>query len=846
MNIGIDLKPFFSGSKYRGIGMYSRELISEILKNGKDMKYHFLNLYGDYLGDPVINQHSFLYQYYTGPKIIDVGEKQLFDNDLTEEIIEKSVKHFLEQSKIDIMLFTSPNEYGNFYKAEWFKNVYTVGILYDLIPMIFPEQCLFDPVYKDNYEKSIEFIKKLDLLLAISESAKNDAVRLLGIDEEKIVVIHAGINQEFKKLEKIEFKKIKEKFNIKKPFILFAGGIDFKKNIEGVIEAYSLLPLDLRNKYQLVVTGKMAEQTKKHFIKVSEKYRVENEICYTGYVSNEDLIQLYNMTELLVFPSLYEGFGLPVLEAMACGTRVVTSDNSSLVEIAKNHATLVDVKSPKKIMKGIKYVFDNPVQTLDIAKNSIEYAKSYTWKKVAIKTLNAIETKFNRKKSNKDNYERLVITEKMLENISLLFAKNKLSFDEKEIQKITDTLIILQDNKNDNVIQGNKRILYDMTVVHEWLKNKYSTGIGRVCKKLFDSMREKCIVLPVVVSQDSDEKTQFELISMDDYTKTKEKVILMENDIFFMPEFQIRGLQVPNEHPYANRLREKGINCYAVIYDILPLQFPEYFENKTSHDFKKYIDELLNNYTGILTDSKTVADDVIEYYEKKCSGKIKEDLKIGYFHLGQDTFKENKNLEIGYELSQFMGDDRNIYLMVGTIEPRKGHKLVYNTFKKMWENDFEGKLCIIGHVGWKMEEFVEEIKKSKEFKNKLLFIEGASDSELAFAYKNSDVLIQASAGEGFGLPLIEAGYYELPIICSNIPVFHEISNENAIFFNRNEEDLENKIRFFEENRNTDKVPKSKNIKSLTWNEVSDKVYSMIVKNENWYANIRKDGIIEKY
>lgn len=846
MNIGIDLKPFFSGSKYRGIGLYSRELISEILKNGKDIKYHFLNLYGDYLGDPVINQHSFLYQYYTGPKILDVGEKQLFDNDLTEEIIEKSVKHFLEQSKIDVMLFTSPNEYGNFYKAEWFKNVYTVGILYDLIPMIFPEQCLFDPVYKANYEKSIEFIKNLDLLLAISESAKNDAVKFLGIDESKIVVIHAGINQEFRKLEKIEHKKIKEKYSISRPFILFAGGIDFKKNIEGLIEAYSLLPINIKNRYQFVITGKMAEETKNHFVAVSEKYNVKDDIVYTGYVSNEDLIQLYNITELLVFPSLYEGFGLPVLEAMACGTRVVTSNNSSLIEIAKNYATLVDASSPKKIMKGIKYVFDNPIKTLELAEKSIEYAKSYTWEKVACKILDAIKKRISNRDNIQGKYENLVVTEKLLDNITLLFSKNKLSFNEKEIQKITDTLIILQDNENDNIIQGNKRILYDMTVVHEWLKNKYSTGIGRVCKKLFDSMREKCIVLPVVVSQDSDGKTQFELISMDDYTKAKEKVILMENDIFFMPEFQIRGLQVPNEHPYANRLREKGINCYAVIYDILPLQFPEYFENKTSHDFKKYIDELLNNYTGILTDSRTVANDVIEYYEKKYSDKIKEDLKIGYFHLGQDTFKEKENLEIGYELSQFMEDDKNVYLMVGTIEPRKGHKLVYNTFKRMWENGFEGKLCIIGHVGWKMEKFVEEIKKFKEFKNKLLFIEGASDSELAFAYRNSDALIQASAGEGFGLPLIEAGYYNLPIICSNIPVFHEVSDENAIFFDRNEKDLENKILFFEENKDTDRVPKSKNIKSLTWDEVSDKVYSMIVKNEHWYANIRKDGIIERY
>ena len=841
MKIGVDLKPFFSGSRYRGIGMYSRELISEMLnKEEIHTEYHFLNLYGDYIGDPAMNHQCFLYQYYTGgDKNIDMGKRQFFDNKLTEEIIEKQVEHFINKSNIDVMLFTSPNEYGNLYKAEWFENVFTVGILYDLIPLIFPEQCLFDPVYRENYERSIEFIKSLDLLLAISESAKNDAVKLLGIEENKIVVIHAGIHQEFRKLEKIEYKKIKEKYSILKPFILFAGGIDFKKNIEGLIEAYSLLPINLRDKYQFVITGKMAEETKNHFIKVSEKYNVKDNIVYTGYVSNEDLIQLYNITELLVFPSLYEGFGLPVLEAMACGTRVVTSDNSSLVEIAKNHATLVDSSSPKKIMKGIKYVFDHPVKTLEIAENSIEYAKSYTWEKVAQKTLETIRQRIVNKDLIKNNYENLVITEKLLDNIASLFAKNKIPFSQIEIQKITEMLMLLQNNEDTNIIQGNIRIFYDMTVVHEWLKNNYSTGIGRVCKELFNSLREKCIVLPVILSKNSQNETQFELISMEDYSKTNEKITLKENDIFFMPEFQIRGIQVPNEHPYANELRKKGISCYAVIYDILPLQFPKYFEAKTSQNFKKYIDELLNNYTGILTDSKAVADDVIEYY-KKNRNQINNDLKIGYFHLGQDSFKEKKESEIGYKLSEFMQNDENVYLMIGTIEPRKGHKLVYNTFKKMWKEGFKGKLCVIGHIGWKMEEFVEELKNPKEFREKLLFIEGASDSELAFAYKNSDALIQASAGEGFGLPLIEAGEYNLTIICSDIPVFHEVTDENAIFFDRDKNDLEKKIIFFEKNKGTDEIPESKNIKHLTWDEVSDKVYSMIVKDKNWYANIKKD------
>ena len=280
-------------------------------------------------------------------------------------------------------------------------------------------------------------------------------------------------------------------------------------------------------------------------------------------------------------------------------------------------------------------------------------------------------------------------------------------------------------------------------------------------------------------------KLQVELISMEDYSLTGKIVELKENDIFFMPEFQIRGIQVPENHPYASEFNKKGIKSYAVIHDILPLQLPDFFESSTVKGFKIYLEEVLNNYSGIITVSETVAKEVIEYNQKNHLKKIDNILKVGYLHWGYDTFKEENRTEVGYEVSNFIKDNENVYLMVGTIEPRKGYKLVYDTFKKMWKEGFEGKLCIIGHIGWKMEEFVAELKNPKEFSDKILFIEGASDSELEFAYKNSDALIQASAGEGFGLPLIEAGCYNLPIICSNIPVFHEVEGENAIFFDRN-------------------------------------------------------------
>ena len=150
MKSGIDLKPFSTGSKYRGIGMYSSELIREFLKT--DHEFYFLNLYEKYDGTPDLTGDSHLYQYHTGPKIVDSGERQLCHDPRTKEIIKAAVGNFIENTSIDVMLFTSPTEYANLYEADWFGPVFKAAILYDLIPLIFPDQCLFDSTYKEDYE----------------------------------------------------------------------------------------------------------------------------------------------------------------------------------------------------------------------------------------------------------------------------------------------------------------------------------------------------------------------------------------------------------------------------------------------------------------------------------------------------------------------------------------------------------------------------------------------------------------------------------------------------------------------------------------------------------------------
>lgn len=836
MKIGVDLRPFYTGSKYRGIGMYARELFKEMLKLDQEDEFHVLSLYGAYEGDPELNDRCFFYQYCAGPKIIDVGERQLLHDVRTDMLIEGEVKNYLESSKIEVMFFTSPNEYGNTMRKEWFEGIYKVGILYDLIPMIFPKQCLFDETYKADYERSIEFIKGMDLLLAISQATKDDAVEKLGIPAEKIVVIHAGIDKEFRRLESVNVKNLKNKYGIENPFILFAGGIDFKKNIEGLIEAYAATNKNVIKNYQLVIAGKADQQLLNKFLSIAEQNGVGGRVICTGFVPKEDLIELYNTTEVLVFPSLYEGFGLPVLEAMACGANVVTANSSSLKEIAEGHAVLVNPKSIKSITKGIEKVFEEPAKFKNYAEENIKYAQSYTWEKVALKTLRAIKNEF--KEGGKESYQ-FEITEDLLKNIAHLYAKNRFPLDKEEKETIADDLLSVAEHRKKVPLHFSNRVLYDFTVVSEWMKANYRTGIGRVSIQLFKAISRKEYIIPVIWEYVKGNGYRLRKISTKDW-RVGEVISLKENDIYFMPELQLRGIQVEKNHPYARVLREKGIKCYAVIFDILPLLMPEYFERKTGENFDGYVKEIVNNYDGILGISKEVADTVKDYC---CQNKIfakNRTVKIGYFHLGQDTFETEKDGHVSLEIKSFMenGSNADTFFMLGTIEPRKGYEVVLNEFEKKWKMGERDRLCIVGHVGWNMQKFVDKLKQHPENGHRLAFFEAVSDAEVAYIYRHVSALIQASAGEGFGLPLIEAGYYRVPIICSDIAVFHEVAGEHVIYFNRNKEGaLGDAILRFKELRITGEVPKSEEIEVTTWNDSADKVREMIMQNKSWYGEI---------
>lgn len=831
MKIGIDLKPFSTGSKYRGIGMYVRNLLKELLKIDNDYEYHFINLYEKYDGDPMMDNRCHLYQYYMGPKVVDVGEHQLFLDKSTQTIIKAAVSHFIEKSQIDAMLFTSPNEYGGMYEASWFDGIFKMAILYDMIPLNFPQQCLFNEKYKKDYYRSLNFLKQMDLLFAISQSAKDDAVKFLNIPAEKIVVVYAGIDADYHCISDIKTEIVKKKFNIKSSFMMFAGGIDFKKNIEDIIIAFSKCGKTITNKYQLVIVGKTDESVIEKYYQIANDKGIRNKVICTGFISQEDLVALYNTTDMLIFPSLYEGFGLPVIEAMACGAKVVTSNCSSLKEIARGHATLVDPKSVRSICEGIKWVVNHPREADKMAKDSVEYALSFTWENVAKKVVSTID-QICHKNNLKNGYE-YTVQDSEIRAIVKLYAKNRIPFPETLREELAEQLFVLEKHGDLPLYETKRRIIYDMTVVSEWMRANYITGIGRVSTQILSQLSKRMPVLPVKI-QNGPKGIVCNRISLDNYQVTNQTVDLQRMDIFFMPELQLRGVQVGKEHPYAGEIRRMGVRTYAVIYDILPLRMPECFEKSTSQQFDTYLREIIDNYDGILSDSKWVSEDIMAYCNEKGICSSDHTVKTGFFHLGQDTFKMNDD-KPSFELKEFFETDKNVYLMVGTVEPRKGHEIIFNVFKKMWKNGFDGKLCIIGHVGWNMDSFRKKIQEDSEYGINICYFDHASDADVSYAYRHAACLIQASAGEGFGLPLVEASNYAIPVLCSDIPIFHEVAGDAVNYFNRNDQD--NIIAVIERFEKGKDIKNSTRIKKTSWKESAEKIYQMIVDDNQWLGEI---------
>ncbi len=270
-----------------------------------------------------------------------------------------------------------------------------VVTVHDLIGMLFPNQKGWPSrFYWGKWLPAM--LKRADHLIAVSEHTKKDVIEHLGIPEQKITVIYSSGHEGFvASCDRERMRKLRSRFEIKEKYFICVGTLEPRKNLGRVLEAFLkfLSQASPSDKYQLVVVGSKEFAHGKFFKEINKNRRLNpDDIIFTGYVDQSDLNCLYACAQAFLFPSLYEGFGFPVLEAMASGTPVLTSDRTSLPEVAGEAAMKVNPEDVNALCEGMKLLATDEKIRQELIQKGFERIKHFSWSKTAKETLAVYES----------------------------------------------------------------------------------------------------------------------------------------------------------------------------------------------------------------------------------------------------------------------------------------------------------------------------------------------------------------------------------------------------------------------------------------------------------------------
>lgn len=241
-------------------------------------------------------------------------------------------------------------------------------------------------------------VRQTEKVIVISKSTKKDLVEILKVPGDKIAVTYLGASSAFRVVEdQKELSGIRTKYNLPRQFILFIGVLEPRKNIPGLIKAFSRLKKDCYLSCKLVIGGGRSYGWKnKEIFQVIEDLGLDKEIILTDFIPEKDLPALYNLADLFVLPSFYEGFGLPILEAQACGCPVITSNISSMPEVGGDAALFVDPDDIKELAEAMRKILTGDKLKAEMIKKGFENLKRFSWEKAARETLKVFEEAYKK------------------------------------------------------------------------------------------------------------------------------------------------------------------------------------------------------------------------------------------------------------------------------------------------------------------------------------------------------------------------------------------------------------------------------------------------------------------
>lgn len=408
MKIAIDLQACQTpGSRRRGIGRYSLELTKGILRNRKSHQVELLlnHAFGEHdaalkeeLGDGTgVSFESYRLLPVDGAPRLHRRELQRINDEILNWRYACCGADVLHVSSV-FEAWGAPGAHVDSRIAD-VPGVLRSATLYDLIPLLFADAYLA-PAVRAEYVATLGVFQQMDLILAISESARRDAIAKLDILPERIVNIGAAVSGAFGRIESIDPARSREtlrRHGLRSRFVLYTGAADPRKNVDFLLRAYAALPPPLRAEVQLAIVSGLHEAERCALAQRAATLGIENDVALIGYIPDEDLNLLYNSCDLFVLPSLYEGFGLPLLEAMTCGACVIASDASSLPEIVGRSDVLFDPTEHAGLTRMLRDLLGAPERRRELGSANLLRSRQFSWDNVARAALEAMEESSRRK-----------------------------------------------------------------------------------------------------------------------------------------------------------------------------------------------------------------------------------------------------------------------------------------------------------------------------------------------------------------------------------------------------------------------------------------------------------------
>ena len=797
MKIVVDLQGAQNESRHRGIGRYALAFVKALIRNKgtheivvllSDLFPESLAYAQDALGEQRA-QCTIKIWSGIGPTDLRKPENH-WRKDVSELLREAFIANLQPDVLIISSLLDSPGD-NTIVSVSKLAPVYTVAMLYDLIPLLYKSEYLVDPTTQDWYYERLWQFKKADFWFAISESSRNDGIAQLGLPAPQVHNISAALGEDIVAVDLTaeQAAALKQKFAITRPFLLYSGAFDPRKNIDRLVMAYASLPLDLRQAHQLVLAGGLNAPQLVHVNQLIARAGLDaSQVIVTQRITDRELCALYGLCKAHILPTYCEGFGFTALEAMACGAPAIGSNYSSVPEVIGLPEALFDPFSVESIANKITQVLSDEAYRATLVAHGRQQVQTFSWDHTARKALEALAR---------------------LEKTGVLGAKVRPTA-EALVAEITARIAAFEQTPQRPAVELQEtaalvagllprpdprpRLFVDITELHA---SDSKSGIQRVVRSVIQHLLTETDpaynVELVYAAKPLGYKTAVAFTrrmfaaaqsvaaeasmvgaSEDTYIHLQQGDIFLGLDLHF-------NIDQDHEHFFA-KARQAGAQVYFVVYDLLPLLLKDTFTPELVEKYGNWL-RVVSQQDGAVCISQAVAAELKTWVAHNHPSAA-QNLKIDWFHLGADIENSLPSTGLPEEATQLLQQlaANPSFLAVGTLEPRKRHGQMLDAFEQLWAQHVAANLIIVGKPGWLTEALTTRLSTHPQRGRQLFWVQSASDEYLEKIYAAASCLIAASEAEGFGLPLIEAARHGLPIIARDIPVFREVAQDHALYF----------------------------------------------------------------